>query len=62
MANHEPPNPAAAAKEGRTQRSIRLPESKWLRVEALAQKHNTTLTALVEQAVDYYLAAVDKRR
>jgi len=62
MANHDnpPPNPLAAAKEKRQQRSFRLPVSLWQRFDKLAAQTGATVTDLLEQACRYYFAALEK--
>jgi predicted DNA-binding protein len=62
MPNHDlpPPNPLAAAKEKRIARSFRLPISLWQRFDKLAVQTGATVTDLLEQAVRYYFAAIEK--
>lgn len=62
MPNHDtpPPNPLAAAKEKRQQRSFRLPVSLWKRFDQLSVQTGANVTDLLEQAVRYYFAALDR--
>ena len=57
-----PPDPRAAARERRVQRSIRLPISLWNRFDQLAKESGADVTSLIEQAVRYYFAALDRSR
>lgn len=59
--NLPPPDPREAIREKRVQRSIRMPVSLWNRLDQLGKESGAEVTALIEQAIKYYFAAIEKQ-